>query len=240
MKCPGGRARKGCKDMWNAFMCKGADFSQSSNEIPFCPTTAMELPAEIIPWDVAKRIYRNALARNDKQFYYNAFVCFYLDDYKFDGIFGIWHRSAFVLKVLRHFAGVITPDFSTYQDFPRPIALYNTFRMRVYGYWLGINGISVINNVRWGTKETWDYCFDGIPDNSIVAIGTVGGSPRKIIDRDRFEKGLEELIRVLHPHAIVVYGSANYDCFKKLTEQGILILSFQSQTALAFKRRRAK
>lgn len=34
-----------------------------------------------------------------------------------------------------------------------------------------------------------DYCFDGIEENSTVAIGTVGGSPYKLIDRERFEKG---------------------------------------------------
>ena len=34
-----------------------------------------------------------------------------------------------------------------------------------------------------------DYCFDGIEENSTVAIRTVGGSPYKLIDRERFEKG---------------------------------------------------
>jgi len=164
----------------------------------------------IIPWDEAKRLYRNAMARGDKQFFYNAFVCWFIDDYKFDGPRGIWNNSAFVLKVLRHFAGAITPDFSTYQDFPEPLKIYNTYRMRVFGYWLGKNGIAVINNVRWGTSETWRYCWDGIPENSIVCIGTVGGSPRKLIDRKRFEEGLEELIRILQPHTILVYGSIQF------------------------------
>ena len=221
-------------------MCDGADFSQSRNDIPYCPTTATELPAAIIPWDVAKRLYKKARRHREKQFFYNAFVCFYIDDYKFDGPFGIWHRSAFTLRVLRCFAGAITPDFSTYQDFPKPIKLYNIYRMRVFGYWLGKNGIAVINNVRWGTAETWEYCFDGIPLNSIVAIGTAGGSPRKLVDRERFEKGLEELVRVYSPHTIIVYGSAAYTCFKKLSEQGIKILAFPSHTALTFERRRAK
>ena len=64
--------------------------------------------------------------------------------------------------------------------------------------------------VIWGMPESYRYCFDGIDKNSVVAIGTVGGSPRKYIDRNRFEKGLAELVRVLHPHTIIIYGSANY------------------------------
>ena len=230
-------ARKGCKDVWNAFMCEGAKFS--SNDIPLCPTTAETPPAEIILWDEAKHIYKNACARGDVNFFYNAFVCWYVDDYKFDCSRGIWHDCNFALKVLRHFAGAITPDFSTYQDFPEPIKVYNTYRMRAFGYWLGRNGIAVINNVRWGTTESWRYCWDGIPENSIVCIGTVGGSPKKLIDRKRFEDGLKELVRVRKPHTVLVYGSANYPCFDKLIGQGIKIISYPSRTASVFKGRMA-
>ena len=102
----------------------------------------------------------------------------------------------------------------------------------------GTNGISVINNVRWGTSESYRYCFDGIDTNSVVSIGTVGGSPRKHVDRYRFEKGLEELVRVLRPHTIIIYGSANYPYIERLKEQGITIIAFSSETAKAFERRK--
>ena len=217
-------------------MCEGVSYSK--NDIPLCPTTAKEIPSAIITWDEAKRLYRNALARKDIEFFYDAFVCWFIDDYKFDGPHGIWHDSKFVLRVLRHFAGAITPDFSTNQDFPEPIKIYNTYRMRVFGYWLGINGIAVINNCRWGTKETWRYCWDGIPKNSIVCIGTVGGSPRKLIDRERFEDGLEELVHSLEPYAILVYGSARYPCFDRMSERGIKVIAYPGNTASAFDRRR--
>jgi len=217
-------------------MAKDATFS--SNDIPFCPTTATELPKEIITWEEAKTIYKKNISKKN-DFKYDSFVCFYIDDYKFDGARGIWHDSAQALKVLRHFSGVITPDFSTYQDFPEPLKIYATYRMRLMGYWLGGNGIAVINNVRWDTDETYRYCFDGIPQNSIVAIGTVGGSPRKHIDRDRFESGLFKMARVLKPHTIIVYGSANYKCFDDLKSHGINIVAFPSQTSLVFERRKS-
>lgn len=228
--------RKGCKDIWNAFMCEGAFFTQ--NDIPHCPTTAIKVPKAVITWDEAKAIYKKHRIKGETDFYDDSFVCWYIDDYKFDGPRGIWHDYGFTLKVLSHFAGIITPDFSTYQDFPEPLKIYNTYRMRAFGYWIGKNGINVINNVRWGTHETYRYCFDGIPENSIVAIGTCGGSPRKLIDRKRFEDGLYEMVKRLSPHTIIVYGSANYECFKKSKEQGIKIIDFPSQTAKAFERRK--
>lgn len=72
----------------------------------------------------------------------------------------------------------------------------------------------------------------------MVAIGTVGDSPRKYEDRKRFTDGLNELVKVLSPHTIVVYGSANYPCFEALATQGINILSFSGQMAKAFERRK--
>ena len=230
--------RNGCKDIWNAYMCRGAIYG--NHDIPYCPTTATTSPNRVITWSEAKAIYKRQNAIGNHDFLEDAFVCWYEDDYKFDGQRGIWHDSDYTLKVLHHFAGVITPDFSTYQDFPEPLKIYNTYRMRAYGYWLGRNGIAVINNVRWGTPETYAYCFVGIPKNSMVAIGTVGGNPRKLNDRKRFEDGLEELVRVCLPHTVLVYGSANYPCFDKLIDWGIKVVSYPSRTALAFERRRAR
>ena len=230
------KPRRGCKDVWNAFMVKGVTFTD--NDIPICPTTAKEIPHDVITWEEAKAIYKKHRIKKDLEFKHDAFVCWYLDDYKFDGPRGIWHDYNFALKVLCHFEGAITPDFSTYQDFPEPLKIYNTYRMRAFGYWLGVNGIPVINNVRWGTSESFQYCFDGVEKNSIIAIGTCGGSPRKHIDRKRFEVGLAELVNRLQPHTIVIYGSANYDCFEKIKRQGINIVAFSSKTAKAFERRK--
>ena len=228
--------RSGCRDIWNAFMCEGARYG--AHDIPYCPTTAQDIPNSIVTWEEAKSIYRRRLASGNATFHEDAFVCWYIDDYKFDGPHGIWHDSKFALKVLHHFSGAITPDFSTYQDFPEPIKIYNTYRMRAFGYWLSRNGVSIINNIRWGTQETYRYCFEGIPKNSIIAIGTCGGSPRKYKDRERFEKGLDELVKILYPHTIIVYGSASYPCFDKLIDHGIKIVSFPSQTAQAFEGRK--
>ena len=230
------KTRRSCKDVWNAFMVKGATFTE--NDIPICPTTAKEIPHDVITWEEAKALYKTHRIKKALEFKRDAFVCWYIDDYKFDGPRGIWHDYNFALKVLCHFAGVITPDFSTYQDFPEPLKIYNTYRMRAFGYWLGVNGIPVINNIRWGTSESFSYCFDGIEKNTIIAIGTCGGSPRKHIDRNRFENGLLELVERLQPHTIVVYGSANYNCFENLKEQGINIIAFSSETAEAFERRK--
>lgn len=228
--------RSGLKDVWNAYMCTKAKYTV--NDIPFCPTILSELPKTIISWDQAKASHKKKEAK-DKNYFCDSFVCFYTDDYKFDGSrSSIWLFPWLALRILKHYRGIITPDFSTYQDFPFPLKIWNTFRMRAFGYWAGKQGLEVINNVRWGTPETYSYCFDGIEKNSVVAIGTVGGSPRKLIDRTRFENGLNEMVKSLMPHTIIVYGSSDYACFDTLRNQGIIIVSYQSQTSSVFEKRR--
>ena len=226
---------KKVKDVWNAFMADGAVFGKY--DIPYCPTTSKTIPRKIITWDEAKAIYKKKIKVNSN-FKNEAYVCFYLDDYKFDGARGIWYDPYKVLTILHHFGGVITPDFSTYQDFPVALKICATFRMRLWGYWLGTNGISVTNNVRWGTPESYDYSFEGIPENSIVAIGTVGGSPRQLVDRKRFIEGLYEMVKRLKPHTVLIYGSDKYECFDVLRQQGINVIQYPSNTASYYERRR--
>lgn len=228
--------RSGCKDIWNAFMVEGATFGKY--DIPFCPTTATGIPEDQVTWEEARRLHHKHIAKGEVDYYEPVFINWYVDDYKFDGAHGIWHDCQKALKIIKHFAGVITPDFSTYQDFPEAMKIHAIYRMRAFGYWLGKEGCVVINNVRWGTEETFSYCFEGIPTNSIVAIGTVGGGPRKLIDRNRFETGLYKMVEVLRPHTVLVYGSANSACFDVLKKSGIKVVSYQSRTARVYEGRK--
>lgn len=106
--------------------------------------------------------------------------------------------------------------------------------MRALGLFFHNNEIPVINNVRWGTEETWNYCFDGIPQHSVVAIGTVASGLNLLINRPIFEEGLNKMVDVLSPKTIIVYGSSNYLFFDNLRKKGITILSFPSKTSMAF------
>lgn len=225
--------RNGLQDMWNAYMLKGARYSP--NDIPLCPTTAVDLPSRLISYDDAKTIHRKEMRRGNADYHVDAFIHFYIDDQKFDGKrSSIWLYPEKALEVIRHFAGIIAPDFSTYADFPEPLKRWNFFRMHAFGYWTGSMGIQTISNSRWGTEETWPYCFDGNPRNGMVAVGTVASGIRLLKNRPSFETGLYKMVDVLHPHTILVYGSANYACFDKLREQGIRIVSYPSKTSEAF------
>ena len=222
--------------MWNAFMVRGAQFTMDS-DIPLCPCTADQLPTRLISYEEAKHLVKLSVKQNP-DYHYDAFVHFYIDDQKFDGKRdGIWQKPQESLEIIRHFSGIISPDFSTNADFPDPLKRYNTYRMRAFGYWISTHNIPVINNVRWGTEETWSYCFDGIPYRSIVAIGTVASGIRKLENRPLFEQGLAQMMRVLNPRMVIVYGSANYSFFRNLPDTTI-VAPFESSTSLVFSSKR--
>lgn len=232
--------RKNCHDIWwNAFMVRGASFCKKY-DIPECPTTAKEKPKKLITYSEAKAIYRTELSRGNKEFLSDSFVCFFEDDQNFDSTGGIWFKWKYALRILPHFAGIITPDFSTNRDFPLFLRGWNTYRMRAFGYWYGSLGYQVINNVRWNTKESWKWCFEGIPEKSIVCVGTVASNLKHIAHRPYFENGLREMMRVIKPVTILVYGSARYPIFDEIRQMGIEVISYISRTNAVYATKRGE
>ena len=230
------RIRRGCKDIWNASLLVNATYSE--NDIPFCPTTANDAPKSIITYEEALIIHRKRIIE-DKSYHIDDFVIFAIDDYKFDkGINSIWDHPMRAIELLKHFGGIITPDYSTYMDFPEPIKFFNTFRMRAFGFIAGEHGIKVINNVRWDPSNNYAYCFDGIAKNEIVLIGTVASQLRIKENRHQFEEGFNRLLQALEPRMILVYGSAKYSFFERVKRQGIPIIEYKSRLARFFEARK--
>jgi len=224
------KPRNGLKTIWwNPQFVDGAILGDK--EIPLCPTTAKGVPPKMITREEAGRIYRKETKEGHFDFHDDSFVCYYEDDYKFDSTRGIWFCPEKEMEVLEHFRGIITPDFSTYSDFPLPLRLWNTYRMRVFGYWASKRGLEVINNIRGKYPDDLPFCFEGIETNSIVCIGTVASGLKEKENREPFKLWLNAMVEALKPRIILVYGSANYPFFDELKKRGIQIISYEASTS---------
>lgn len=136
----------------------------------------------------------------------NTWVMFYEWDWKFDRMWNYPIRNA---KWLQTFAGAVTPQFSVYIDLPFVLSIYSVYKSRWLGaYWESL-GIKVIPDICWGKEDTYDFCFEGIPKNSVVCIGGQysGPSETKREAEYYFNKGLEELCNRITPKSILYYGS---------------------------------
>jgi len=229
--------RSGCVDIWNGYILKDAIYDKC--DIPFCPTTATEIPSEVISILNAKAMYNREMKNGNTNFKYNAFIHFYIDDRVFDGQReNFWTNPNRLIELAQHFAGVITIDFSTSLDFPDPSKRWNTFKMRTLGIHTGNNGIPTINNVRWGEEETWEYSFSGLPKHSIYAIGTVASGIHQHGYKEIFTAGLNYFVKNFAPKALIVVGSDKLPIFNELRKRGIEIVTFKSETAKYYEGRK--
>ena len=132
----------------------------------------------------------------------NVGVHFYIDDYQFERV---WNDPEKYVEVLMDYPCILSPDFSLYMDMPMPMKIWNIYRSRFIGAYYQSKGLRVIPTISWAEKETFSFCFKGIPKGSIVSISTIG------VKRDEealqiWKDGVAEMIRQIQPSTILVYG----------------------------------
>lgn len=150
---------------------------------------------------------------------------FYYDDFKF---IQAWRDPDCYIDRLKRFRAVIAPDFSLYTDFPRALQILSCYRRQWVGaYWQSL-GIDVIPDVVWGEESSFEFCFDGIPEHSVVAVSSVGVKRDGEWNGTRaslFKAGYDEMMRRLKPETVLYYG----DMIDGLTGNIIRIPSFYEQ-----------
>lgn len=134
---------------------------------------------------------------------HNQCVHFFIDDYQFERI---WNLPDRYVECLRQFQCVIAPDFSQYTDMPYPQRMWNNYRGKFMGAWLQSQGVTVIPNVTWSLPDSYEYCFDGIPQQSVIAINSTGAA-RYGLTRFLWLKGYREALSSLRPLAVIRYGT---------------------------------
>jgi hypothetical protein len=127
---------------------------------------------------------------------------FHLDDYQFERV---WNDPNGYLPLLRRFRAVLAPDFSTYEDFPRAVKIFNTYRkMWLAAYWQE-NGITVIPTMDWGTMPDEMFYFDGMPRESLCSVSTVGGF-KSAVTKEAWLEGFRRALDILQPSKLLVFG----------------------------------
>lgn len=146
-------------------------------------------------------------ARNAKE-PENKAVHFFLDDYQFTRV---WTEPDRYIPMLQRFKYVLTPDFSLYTDFPKPLQIYNHYRKHWIGAYWQMYGINVIPTICWSDQKSFEWCFDGEPTQSVVAVSSVGTQNNKE-KKQCFLDGYHEMVGRLQPTQIIFYGRVPDEC----------------------------
>ena len=138
----------------------------------------------------------------------NVGIHFYLDDYQFERL---WNKPEDYVDILKQYECILSPDFSLYMDMPMPMKIWNIYRSRLIGQYYQSHGIKVIPTLSWAEPETFEFCFEGIPQGSIVSISTIGVKKNKEALKI-WKQGVDELIKRIRPSTILIYGGKlDYD-----------------------------
>lgn len=127
-------------------------------------------------------------------------VHFFVDDYRFNAIYNNPEKS---LEKYSQYAFLLTPDFSTYADMNLWRQLESVAKNRWCGAYWQSKGLIVIPTISWSTPSSYDFCFDGVEKNSIVAIGMIGCKNSRL----NFMRGYNTMLEKIQPEAIICYGT---------------------------------
>jgi len=133
-------------------------------------------------------------------------VHFFLYDYRFERV---WKNPDNDIEKLSRYRAVLSPDFSMYLEMAPVMQLYNTFRNRWCGAYWASKGIRVIPTVNWGNESTFDFCFDGIEKDSVVAVSSYMASEHnnRQDQKEWFMAGYNEMLRRIEPEKIICYNT---------------------------------
>lgn len=137
---------------------------------------------------------------NDREENRRRGVHLFVDDYKFENVYKNPERA---IVRLSQYSFVLTPDFSTYSNMNYWRQLESVAHSRWCGAFWQDQGMSVIPTVSWSTSTSFDFCFDGIEEGSIVAVGMIGCKHSK----KEFLYGYDKMLTKINPSTILCFGS---------------------------------
>lgn len=178
----------------NLHLLSYPDFEvEGIEEMPVVPVFSDPVPTGFVAYTQRRS------TRSDKSFGVHC--------YEYDSrIISTWNSPLLQIQSLKKYPCVIAPDFSLMVDQPRAVNVTNVYRNRWVSCLWSSHGIKVIPSASWGSVDSFGFCFDGLPENSVISIGHVVEGHEKAFG-ELYRMGVEELIQRKHPSKLIVYGA---------------------------------
>lgn len=133
-------------------------------------------------------------------------IHFFTYDWKFEKVYSNPEEE---LEKLKQYKYVLSPDFSLFTNMPLALQIASVFKNRWCGAYWQSKGLKVIPTVSWGSEKTFEFCFDGIEEGSVVAVCTYY---RENCEHE-FMLGYNEMVKRIKPSAVICYDEP----FKEMT-----------------------
>ncbi len=138
----------------------------------------------------------------------NPAIHFFMDDYKYKPILNNVEKTTRILVEMDCI--VFAVDFSLYVNVPQHVNIHNIYLNRLFAAYWQRCGITVIPTASWGNVDSFKYCFEGLPQHSVIAVCGIGHAHCRSADT-LWRLAIREMEKRLSPSKIIVYGGKKPD-----------------------------
>jgi len=125
-------------------------------------------------------------------------IHFFTYDWKFEKVY---EKPDIEIEKLKQYKYLLSPDFSIFTNMPLALQIESIFKNRWCGAYWQSKGLKVIPTVSWGDEKSFDFCFDGIEEGSVVAVSTYYRENCE----EEFMLGYNKMIQKIKPSAVICY-----------------------------------
>lgn len=125
-------------------------------------------------------------------------IHFFTYDWKFDKVYKNPNEE---LEKLKQYYCLLSPDFSLFTNMPLALQIESVFKNRWCGAYWQSKGLKVIPTISWGDEKSFDFCFDGVEEGSIVAVCTYYRENCE----EEFMLGYNEMLKRIKPSLVLCY-----------------------------------
>jgi hypothetical protein len=130
----------------------------------------------------------------------------FLDDYHLERF---WNNPIYyATKFAASGSAIMSPDYSLLIGMPKPMQIWNTYRNRFIGNIFSKFGCNVVPTITWSDASSFEYCFSGVAQGSIVAVSNIGALTE---EHDAFfSAGYNAMLEAINPSKIVFMGNKKF------------------------------
>lgn len=119
----------------------------------------------------------------------------------------LWNDLERKTVSLSRFDVLFTPDYSLFVNPPLPfVNKMSIYKKCFCGAFWQLCGLNVISTASYGDVNSFSYCYEGLPENGIIAIGNETVRMRDPASVVLWQMAVRELERQKHPTLIIIYG----------------------------------
>lgn len=143
---------------------------------------------------------------DNKNLHPGGLISTFLDDYHLERF---WNNPTYYAnKFAKSGCSIMSPDYSLLIGMPKPMQIWNTYRNRFIGHIFAKFGCNVVPTITWSDSSSFEFCFNGVAQGSIVAVSNIGALTE---EHDAFfSSGYNAMLNAINPSRVIFMANKKF------------------------------